>query len=162
MAVMAVPFLFSLYRTEKKRNNDVNTSSALISLLHWTLSLAWLWQLKAWSPQQDNSVLMVVFQLTLRKLVLFHRYIVVYCPLLSASLYIASSPFQGRKYLSLVIYKAAGGFEAEGCVCKSNKYKPEVSKKPAVFLKNLKNGWFFLSKCAFIFLLKNKSEPTAS
>ena len=107
MAVMAVPFLFFPPTESKKKETTTSILFALISLLHWTLSLAWLWQLKAWSPQQDNSVQMVVFRLTLRKSVLFHRYIVVIAPLTRQPLISPAVHLQGRKYLS-VIYKGTG------------------------------------------------------
>ncbi len=56
---------------------------------------------------------MVVFRLTLRQSVLLHRYIVV-APYISAGMSLLLSPaVQNGAYFSLVIYKAAGGFQAE-------------------------------------------------
>lgn len=106
MAVMAVPFLFCPDRTEKKETTT-SILFALISLLHWTLSLARLWQLKAWSPQQDNSVLMVVFPLALHTASPCPSILLFIAPLTRQPLISPAVHFRGVKYLS-VIYKGTG------------------------------------------------------
>ena len=147
MAVMVVPFLF-LPRPNEKKETTTSILFALISLLQWTLSLAWLWQLKAWSPQQDNSVQMVVFRLTLRKSVLFHRYIVVIAPLTRQPLISPAVHLQGRKYLS-VIYKGTGRIETEKIIYKSRKYKSVTSQISQPYLNKItKMADSFQSKCS--------------
>ena len=91
---MAVPFLFAPTEPKKKKQRcqylfGTDIAASLDSLIGLTVAL------KAWSPQQDNNVLMVVFRLTLHQSVLFHRYIVVYCPSHPPASNIAGSPFSG-------------------------------------------------------------------
>ena len=55
--LMAVPFLFSLYRTEKKEERHQHFPSIDITLQSDSLDLNRRWQLKAGVyPKQDNSV----------------------------------------------------------------------------------------------------------
>ena len=110
---MAVPFHFAPTEPKKKEERHQHFSSIDITLRSDSLDLNRRWQLKAGVyPKQDNSVLMVVLRLTLRKSVLFHRYIVVYCPSHPPASNIAGSPFSGA--CNCLNYKGSTGLEFLG------------------------------------------------
>ena len=91
---------------------------------------------------------MVVFLLTLRQSVLFHRYIVVIAPLTRQLLISPAVHLQGRKYLS-VIYKGTGRIETEKIIYKSRKYKSATSQISQPYLNKItKMADFFQSKCS--------------
>ena len=95
---MAVPFLFSLYRTEKKEERHQHFSSIDITLRSDSLYLNRRWQLKAGVyPKQDNSVRDGGFPTNSSLVGPFPSILLLFAPLTRQPLISPAVHFQGRK-----------------------------------------------------------------